>query len=145
MTGESRPRVEETKNFMRTRSEAMDECKKIEQTGVASGDPACTPALEEIAEKMCRGCWRLKPDIVLRVEDDGAILFDADADALSVANGVASALLRWRRDRICFDEWCQALHAHYGPQVERAQIEADVRRFLGQIYPYSECCDGTAT
>ena len=80
--------------------------------------------------------------MVLREEEDGAILFDSETDALSVINPMASALLRWRPDRIGFDEWCQALHAHYGKETGLAQIQADVKKFLGAIMPFVESYDG---
>jgi len=90
---------------------------------------------------MCQGLWRLKPNIVVRVEEDGAILFDPDSDALSTVNLTASALLQWRRDRICFDEWCEALQTHY-KEAELAQIQGDVRKFLGAIAHFAEPYDG---
>lgn len=93
-------------------------------------------------QDLCQGLWRLKPNIVLRVEEDGAILFDPDTDALTVVNLMASALLQWRRDRICFDEWCEMLHAHYRDKADLAQIRKDVKGFLNCIAFYTEACDG---
>lgn len=99
---------------------------------------------ETIEEKMCRGLWRIKPDVLLRMEDDCGILFDPDADALIVLNPIGTALLRWRRDRISYPEWCTALHAYYGEQPDLPQIRADLRKFLGQIFRFVEPCAGAA-
>jgi hypothetical protein len=118
----------------------MSEPERGETTSVATTDRS--PSREAAAEKMCQGFWRLKPSVVLRQEEDGTILFDAETDALSVVNPVASALLRWRPDRIGFEEWCQALHAHYGPEAGLAQIQADVKNFLGAITHFVEPYDG---
>lgn len=110
-----------------------------EKTGVTTADTLSTQ--EEMPE-ICRGLWKLKPNVVLRVEEDGAILYDPDTDSLSVVNATASALLQWRRDRICFDEWCEALHTHYNKETNLAQIQADVKKFLGAISYFAEAYDG---
>ncbi len=119
----------------------MSESEGTERTGVATEAGTPAPTAEEMAEKMCQGLWRLKPNIVVRVEEDGAILFDPDSDSMSVVNPMASALLQWRRDRICFDEWCAVLQTHYGG-TELAQIQADVKKFLGTIAHFAESSDG---
>jgi hypothetical protein len=97
---------------------------------------------EKEMEDVCRGLWRLKPDIVLRVEEDGAILFDPDTDALSVVNATGSALLQWRRDRICLDEWCEALHTHYHREIDPVRVQGDMKDFLKGISHFMEVCDG---
>lgn len=100
------------------------------------------PSIEEIEAKMCQGVWRLKPSVLLRNETDGGILFDPEADSLSVVNNVGIALLRWRPQRICFTEWCEALHAHYQGQTDLAKVQGDLKKFLGQIFTFTEPCDG---
>lgn len=119
----------------------MSESEKTEKAGIATADETPAPTPEEMAERMCEGVWRIKPNIVVRVEEDGAILFDPDSESLSVVNPTASALLQWRQDRICFREWCEALQAHY-KETEPAQIQADVKKFLGAIAHFAELCDG---
>lgn len=115
----------------------MSESEKAEKTGIPPAEEPPAPTPEEMAKKMCHGLWRLKPNIVVRVEGDGAIVFDPDSDSISVVNPMASALLQWRRDRICFDEWCEALQTHY-KETEPVQIQADVRKFLGAIAHFAE-------
>ena len=97
---------------------------------------------DEMMEKMCRGLWRLKPSVVSRVEDDGTILFDPDTDSMAVINLTGSALLQWRRDRICFDEWCEVVHKHYKNEVDLAQVQADMKECVGKISPFAEAYDG---
>lgn len=109
-----------------------------EKTGVTSKD---MPSTEEEMPKICHGLWKLKPDVVIRVEEDGAILFDPDTDALSVINVTGSALLRCRRDRICYDEWCEVLYGHYNKEIDLTQIQADVKEFLGKISHFAESHD----
>ncbi len=104
-------------------------------------DKPPVPTAEERAEQMCQGVWRLKLNIVLRVEEDGAILFDPDSESVSVVNPTASALLQWRRDRISFPEWCEALQTHYR-ETEPAQIQADIKKFLGALAHFAESCNG---
>jgi hypothetical protein len=120
----------------------MSESSEAVQTGVVSAN-ACAPK-DETTEKMCHGLWRLKPGVLLRVEDDGAILFNPDTDSLSVVNPTGCALLQWRHDRICYEEWCTALCQHYHARVDQVQVEADVKKFLGAIAPFAEPCDGNA-
>jgi hypothetical protein len=115
----------------------MSKSKKAEKKGIPPVKEPPAPTPEEMTEKMCHGLWRLKPNVVVRVEEDGAIIFDPDSDSISVVNPMASALLQWRRDRICFDEWCEALQTHY-KETEPAQIQADMRKFLGAIAHFAE-------
>jgi hypothetical protein len=110
-------------------------------TNTVTADKPPVLTAEEMAERMCQGLWRLKPNIVLRVEEDGAILFDPDSESVSVVNPTGSALLQWRQDRICFREWCEALQTHY-KEMEPAQIQADVYKFLGAIGHFTESYDG---
>ncbi len=118
----------------------MNESEKTEKTGVTTVDTPSTK--EEMTEEMCKGFWRLKPNIVLRVEDDGAILFNPDTDGMAFINLTGSALLQWRRDRICFDEWCEALYKHYNEKTDLAQIQANVKKFLESILHFVEAYDG---
>lgn len=110
--------------------------KKEATAGVGPSPAGQTPDL-------CRGRWRLKPSVVLRVEEDGAILFDPDTDALTVVNPTASVLLQHGRDQICLDEWVETLHARYRSTVDVERIRSDVRAFLGSIAFFAEACDGT--
>ena len=118
----------------------MNESEKTEKTGVTTADTSS--AKEELTETMCCGLWKLNPNVVLRVEEDGAILFDPDTDSLAVINITGSALLRWRRDRICYDEWCEALYSHYNKEINLAQIQTDVKKFLETISHFAESYDG---
>jgi hypothetical protein len=120
----------------------MSEPQTLEKRDAAAC-PGPSPAGQ--TPDLCQGRWRLKPSIVLRVEEDGAILFDPDTDALTVVNPTASALLQHWRDQICFDEWVEALHARYGPTVDVERIRGDVRAFLGSIAFFAEACDGTCS
>ncbi len=117
----------------------MSELKVFEMgdTTAATG-----PSAERETRDVRRGVWRLKPNVVLRVEEDGAILFDPDTDALTVVNPTASALLQWQRDHICFDEWCKTLHTHYRNTADLAKIQGDVKGFLDSIAFFTEACDG---
>jgi hypothetical protein len=116
---------------------------ELEVPAAEKATAAGNPPVGGETKDLCRGRWCLKPNIVLRVEEDGAILFDPDTDALTVVNPTASALLQHWRDRICFDEWVEALRAHYGPTVEVERIQGDIRAFLGSIASFAEACDGT--
>ena len=91
---------------------------------------------------VCRGQWRLKPNVVVREEEDGVILYEPDTDSLSVINMMGGVLLRCSRGRISFDEWCRTLQAHYGDRVERSRITADVSKFMTQISHFMEPCHG---
>lgn len=123
----------------------MNESERVdlEKTSVTSQE--ISPTGEEVMETMCHGIWRLKPDIVLRIEDDGAILFDPNTDSLSVINSIGGALLNWRRNRICFDEWCDALYNHYNQKTDQTQIQTDIKKFLGQISHFTESYNGKSS
>ena len=93
-----------------------------------------------LSEEYCSGTWRLKQEAVLRAEEDGAILFDPETDALVLLNKPGVCLVRWRPSRISYREWCAALSARY-PNVQGSRIQADVRMFLAVIAPFLEKCD----
>lgn len=112
----------------------MSEQKKTNET---ANEPR---TIEEITEEMCQGLWRLKPDVVLRVEEDGAILFDPDTGGVGTVNVTGSALLQWKRDRICYNEWCEALSKHY-KKIDFTQIKADVKKFFADISRFWEIYD----
>lgn len=99
---------------------------------------AASPTGSENADRVCQGSWRLKSTVLLREEDGGVILFEPESDSVSVANATGGALLRWRRNRICYDEWCEALRTHYAGQTDSTQIEADVKNFLERISHFLE-------
>ena len=98
------------------------------------------PSAEEMAEELCHGTWRLRPNIVVRAEDDGGIIFDPDTDAMGTVNIVGIALLCWRPERICYEEWCEALSNHY-KEVDITQIKADMKKFLVDIAYFLEAYD----
>ena len=112
---------------------------------LAVGGEADLPAdVAELMEQLCSGYWRLKPQVVLRVEEDGAILFDPESNGTLVINVTGSALLRWRPERVCYDEWCEALCAHY-TDVEPSRVQNDMRAFLTGISFLLEKCNGGTT
>lgn len=92
-------------------------------------------------ETVCKGIWRLKGSVVLRIEEDGAILFDPDTDSTVVINITGTSLLRWRPNRICFNEWCEAVSSHY-ENIEFARIRNDMKTFFAFISFFLEPCDG---
>lgn len=96
--------------------------------------------LENIREKVTNNKLRIKPNVVLRLEEDGAILFNPKTGAMSAINITATALLRWRPDKICCDEWCQRLSGYY-KNIDPTQIRTDLINFLVLIYDYLEPYD----
>jgi hypothetical protein len=112
----------------------MNEDKK---TSVAAVDDSSSGEQEQIEDKVCQGVWKLKSDVVLREEEDGAILFDPDTGGVGTINVTGSALLRWRPGRICHEEWCKALSTHY-KETDVDQIQSDVKRFLVGISRFLE-------
>lgn len=118
----------------------MSEPEVLEREDTTAEDK---PSPEETTKNLRQGLWRLKPNVVLRVEEDGAILFDPDTDALAVINVMASTLLQWQRDHICLDEWCEALHTRYRGEIDRTQIQKDLEGFLDGIAFFTEACDDT--
>ena len=82
---------------------------------------------------------RLKPDVVLRIEDEGrgGLLFDPNSDNMLALNQTGTALLRWRPNRISLDEWHEALVNHY-PHVDADTIREDVERFLMMVWSFAE-------
>ncbi len=110
-------------------------------TQVAEVKEEALPAQPETKD-LCQGIWRLKTGVVLRVEEDGAILFDPDTDSMSVVNLTASALLQWDRSHIGYERWCEILHTHYHKEPDLEQIRVDVKKFLGAISHFVEPSNG---
>jgi hypothetical protein len=89
-----------------------------------------TPEWLERKKRQLAQCrWRLKPSVLLRVEEEGSLLFDPDADSLVPLNQTGTALLRWKPTGIVYDEWCRALCEHY-PDIDASRIADDVLKFM---------------
>lgn len=98
--------------------------------------------LLELQDKLCKGLWRLKPNLVHRIEDDGdgSILYDPDADIMTAVNRNGTALLRWSPDRISYSEWVDSLSKHY-KDIDVKRIQNGVKQFLTLLSVFVEPSD----
>lgn len=75
---------------------------------------------------------RLKPDTVLRQEEDGAFLFDPVKDVLVCVNETGREIVRGLEDGLSVDEIITILIDSY-PDIEPDTLREDVMSFVGQL------------
>jgi hypothetical protein len=75
---------------------------------------------------------RLKPDLVLRREEDGAFLFDPVRDVLVCVNETGLEIVQGLGDGRSIDEIITTLTGLY-PDITQEALRKDVESFLGQL------------
>jgi len=75
---------------------------------------------------------RLKPDTVLRQEDDGAFLFDPVRDVLVCVNETGREIVHGLEDGLSVEEIIAMLSDSY-PDIEPETLRGDVLSFVGQL------------
>jgi phosphomannomutase len=83
---------------------------------------------------------RVKPNVLIRREEDGAVLFDPDCDRMGVVNITGAALLSISRDRFTMKDLCAFLEARYLTKSP-FDIKTDVKTFLISIAHFLEARD----
>jgi len=92
---------------------------------------------EDLLLRVSTGAWQVKTVVVLREEQDGALLFDPDTESLMAINVTGSALLRWSPTGITADSLASALCACY-PKEDPQAVRKDVIAFLAYLSPFME-------
>jgi len=75
---------------------------------------------------------RLKPDTVLRQEEDGAFLFDPISDALVCVNETGREIVRGLDEGKSVDEIITKLNVLY-PDIEPKTLQEDVLSFVERL------------
>jgi len=72
------------------------------------------------------------PEIVLRVEDDGAFLFNPDSGRICYVNEVGITIWRLCKNPVSLSEIIRQVETEYS-EVPPDEVVSDCREFLGQL------------